>query len=368
VNHPVSKGTESTCESNQPAGVAILASGLVSRWTADGNALVGANNGTAGSDVTYATGRSAQGFSFPGSDATIDKNTVVVPDSSDLKPSNLTVAAWVKFSSLSSTTSGGCPNGEQFIVCKQNSCSFADGWALSYALGKSADNWFFFAADFGPSDEKVAFSTTTVVAGRWYHVVATYDHANFKLYVNGRLEGTTAETRDFDYAVTPLVFGRTNSSSFDGLFNGVMDEVEVFNRALTPAEIPALDGSNPGTGLVSWWPGEGNVNDIQGTNNGTFQNGATFTTGTVGQAFSFDGTSQYVRVPTSTSLNQTGSFTIDAWIYPTADARAGLYRRDKQFDGPVRSKRCEFQPVRPIHCANQFHQQRRANRLGCGRS
>lgn len=41
--------------------------------------------------------------------------------------------------------------------------------------------------------------------------------------------------------------------------------------------------------MVSWWPGDGNANDIIGGNHGTLQNGANFASGMVGQAFSFSG-------------------------------------------------------------------------------
>ena len=37
----------------------------------------------------------------------------------------------------------------------------------------------------------------------------------------------------------------------------------------------------PPSGMLSWWPGEGNANDIQGTNNGTLQNGVGFAAGEV---------------------------------------------------------------------------------------
>ena len=53
----------------------------------------------------------------------------------------------------------------------------------------------------------------------------------------------------------------------------------------------------PPSGLVSWWPGEGNANDIMGNNNGFLQGGMSFTAGEVGQAFNFDGTSGYVSIP-----------------------------------------------------------------------
>jgi hypothetical protein len=69
------------------------------------------------------------------------------------------------------------------------------------------------------------------------------------------------------------------------------------------------------TGLVSWWPGDGNANDIKGTNDGTLNGDTTFVAGKVDQAFSFDGDGDYVEVPHDPSLNPgTSSFTVDFWV------------------------------------------------------
>ncbi len=76
--------------------------------------------------------------------------------------------------------------------------------------------------------------------------------------------------------------------------------------------------------LVSWWPADHTAKDIIGYNDGVPMNGLTYTAGKVVDAFRFDGTDQFVRVPTSATLNPEGSFSIDAWIYPTTDARGVL--------------------------------------------
>src|SRR4029077_7383892 len=66
--------------------------------------------------------------------------------------------------------------------------------------------------------------------------------------------------------------------------------------------------------MVSWWPGDGDANDIQDSNNGTLQNGVTFAAGKVGQAFSCDGVNDFVDTPTSNGLS-TSTWTIDFWFF-----------------------------------------------------
>jgi hypothetical protein len=72
----------------------------------------------------------------------------------------------------------------------------------------------------------------------------------------------------------------------------------------------------PPTGLVGWWPGDGNADDIQGGNNGTLVNGTTFATGEVGQAFSFDGVDDSVSLPGTWGGGPEA--TIDAWVQTSA--------------------------------------------------
>ncbi|MGI0010694.1 MAG: hypothetical protein ACREAE_04760, partial [Nitrosopumilaceae archaeon] len=78
----------------------------------------------------------------------------------------------------------------------------------------------------------------------------------------------------------------------------------------------------PPSGLVSWWPGAGNFSDIQDGNSGTNAGAVTFTTGKVGQAFSFNGASNsFITLPnTSNLLPASNQFTIDSWIKPDFSA------------------------------------------------
>ena len=71
------------------------------------------------------------------------------------------------------------------------------------------------------------------------------------------------------------------------------------------------------SGLVAWWPGDGNAIDIVSPNAGTLHGGATFTNGEVGSAFSFNGIDAYVQFPDSPALKST-SLTLEGWFAFTA--------------------------------------------------
>src|ERR1035437_7420573 len=76
----------------------------------------------------------------------------------------------------------------------------------------------------------------------------------------------------------------------------------------------AADCTPAPAGLVAWWPGDGNANDMAGTNNGSLMGGATANgTGYVGSAFKLDGTNGYVQIPDSPVFHPT-NFTIEAWM------------------------------------------------------
>jgi hypothetical protein len=89
--------------------------------------------------------------------------------------------------------------------------------------------------------------------------------------------------------------------------------------------MPTPPCSPPASGIVSWWPAEGNADDIIGTNNGYPTGGIGYTNGEVGQAFVFNGATSYIPIPASPSLNiGSGSgFTIECWVQPWASATGG---------------------------------------------
>ena len=76
---------------------------------------------------------------------------------------------------------------------------------------------------------------------------------------------------------------------------------------------------------MSWWPGDGNANDIMSTNHGILSGDATATAdGMVGQAFSFDGSGDFVEVPHDVTLNL-AQFSVDAWVFIDPALNAGQF-------------------------------------------
>ncbi len=70
----------------------------------------------------------------------------------------------------------------------------------------------------------------------------------------------------------------------------------------------------PYSGLVSWWPGDGNVIDIKDGNDGFLMGDTTFAPGLIDQAFSFDGDGDYVWAP-SNGIYELQELTIETWVW-----------------------------------------------------
>src|SRR3972149_5798574 len=98
----------------------------------------------------------------------------------------------------------------------------------------------------------------------------------------------------------------------------VLTLIFVVALSVLSVEIALASCVNPPPDLVSWWPGDGNTQDIVDSNPGTLKPGAGYAPGKVGQAFSFDGTlNNRVEGPPDTvgsNLDITGQFTLDAWV------------------------------------------------------
>jgi hypothetical protein len=84
--------------------------------------------------------------------------------------------------------------------------------------------------------DRAVRGTATVARNVWTHLATTYDGANQRFYVNGVLVGTTPGTGSIVVSNGAIRIGG-NASSTGEFFQGLIDEVRVYNRALSAAEI-----------------------------------------------------------------------------------------------------------------------------------
>ena len=212
--------------------------GLVGWWPGDGNAndIAGTNHGTLqGGATAGAIGVAGSAFSFDGTNGYVQ-----IPDAPALKPTNLTLEGWVLFSGLDSALSGTAPAGDQYIVFKQNSRAFYfEGYALEkYRLANG--DVFMFTVGSASGEEVFLPSATLISTGIWYHVAAVRGSNFMQLYVNGQLETQTNVSFAQDYGTKPLYFGTSGDPGWDGKLKGRLDEVSLYNRALSASEVAAL--------------------------------------------------------------------------------------------------------------------------------
>ncbi|MHC4095785.1 MAG: LamG domain-containing protein, partial [Planctomycetota bacterium] len=365
----------------------------------------GDNDGTV-NGATWTTGQINGALSFDDVD-----DYVEVPDDPSLRFTqydSFTVSFWAKPST----------GGYIFSKLHSNSQHGIFGYALRWL--ETSEEFQFMTQDSGSVNVFVDTTDNSAPADSWYSVTAIYDKKDMELYLNAELKGTgffgydTGSTSpDNKFTIGVRLFDTT----LEQYFGGLIDEVRVYNRALSAGEVEQLyhqgrfkafapyppDGTTgidpnvvlgwtPGldalshdvyfgtsfddvndadtlsdeymgnydvnsydpcglnldttyywrvdevvdsnivkgdvwsfktraefsSHLVAWWmfdEGEGSIAyDSAGTNDGTV-NGATWTTGQVNGALSFDGSNDYVSVPHDPALNITGDITISVWLY-----------------------------------------------------
>jgi hypothetical protein len=162
---------------------------------------------------------------------------------------------------------------------------------------------------------------------RWSHLAVTYDGLTLRLFVDGTQVSRRAITGTILRTSHPLWIG--GNRPYGEYFGGMIDEVRVYDRALSPSQVkaemstPIVSGRiSTAAGLVGAYAfdaGSGTVAaDASGNGNAGTIRGATWTTrGRFGRAMRFDGAGEVVRVPASASLNLSASMTLSAWVRPT---------------------------------------------------
>ena len=274
--------------------------GPIGFWNFDGDTLDSSGNGNDGTRgpscpdcPQFSAGINNNGLDFDGSN-----DYVNLGDNFDTL-SEGSILWWVNFDD--NTT----PSTQRFWGKEDNYEVRWDGTTITFDMGGTA-----------------ALATAIKFErSRWYHLAFTWNSTASYFYVDGIARGT-GTTFTLPNTATQFHIGEGGSNRGSQNFNGLIDEVKIWDRALTQTEVQQEYQSYQSLGPVGFWhfdEGSGTTTaDASGNGNtGTLVNGVTWTTTAhSGRALSFDGNDDYVIVYDSghPELDLTDQLTITAWI------------------------------------------------------
>lgn len=174
--------------------------------------------------------------------------------------------------------------------------------------------------------------TTANLAGAWHHIAAVYDSAASmkRLYLDGVELGSGMTVPDLAVEAKNFRIASTNNAEY---FDGRIDDVAVFNRALSPSLITSIaKGASPlHAPLVSLWRFDDPANlgkDSSALGNDLTRQGdaAYSASGRIGGALSLDGNGDFLDSPGFPHGVPTGntSYTIAAWFKPDVTGTRGI--------------------------------------------
>ncbi len=283
----------------------ISGQGEVASWMLDENFGTTATDGTANAlhgtitqSSQWTSGLYGSAIDFDGSSTYIE-----IPDDPALNlTSSYSLSAWIKPDTVSS---------QRGIIAK-----IQDSTHMPYAfLVKNGALQF----NYNGTGGQLTVSGGTIVTGLWQHVAATVDSSHhIKLYIDG--QEVASDTLPGDTTVSDdVVIGAWGGSyGFNSRFNGVIDEIEIFDHALSTDEVLGL--ANLGGGIANWRFEENSgstTKDYSGNGHTGTITSATWTTGHAGgNALYFDGSSARITIPDDADLQQNTNVTFTAWIKP----------------------------------------------------
>ncbi len=325
-----------------------LADGLIGHWTFDGKYMTPGVQDASGNELhgtlsgfsatTTVIGKIGQALDFDGVNDYVNIGDI------DLTTA-MSASAWFYVDSFST---GGLLN--KGIVSRHIGDAGSNrSWSLYVDLQTSGSNPRLGAALSSNGTNQASnnlVGTTMLQEGRWYHAVLTYD-ANDKtiIYIDGAQEATDATPpASLHLNDIPAKIGTQYTATDNRFFlDGKIDDVRIYNRALTPEEVQRLYslgegvkidasratgglGNGADSGLVGHWTFDGkymnpNPQDSSGLGkHGVLTNFAANPgiIGPIGQALAFDSATDYVQIDNPDM--PTGDFTISAWVRMTSFA------------------------------------------------
>jgi hypothetical protein len=290
-----------------------LSDGLVGYWKMDETATTSGaidssgngNTGTYYGDASTTAGKFGNGYVGDGTGDYVD-----LPNGNTyLEETAGTIAMWYK--------SNGASSGSQLYEYNAGGCDvvwvgFVTSTSLRFSYNVDCS---------GSLNSDVTISNITTDTN-WHYITCSWDVLKQKIILS--YDGTVYE---FNKNLGSGTFSSANSVlgvrvSGTQYFNGKIDDVRIYNRALSKSEVQRLYEWAPGP-VANWKLDEGSGTSAFDTSgfgtNATLTNGPAWVPGKYGQAMSFDGDNDYANF-TSTVHNGfnfgKGSFTVGMWLKP----------------------------------------------------
>jgi len=152
-------------------------------------------------------------------------DAIEIPAHESLRPEHLSVAAWVNPNSLSKWDT---------VIQYASSTSWQNGYGIYYHPNNGIN---FYVSQYGNS------IATIIPLNTWTHLAASYNGSEMKLYANGQLVDSKTYSSSINYSgldTVPLRIGRGAGGNNSYVWDGKIDEVSFFDRALNPSEIQQL--------------------------------------------------------------------------------------------------------------------------------
>jgi hypothetical protein len=300
--------------------------GLIGYWPFNGNANDESGNGNHGivDKATLTSDKnnkpnSAYQFYKSGS-------KIAIPDAKILNNPFVSISFWLKtqdtlLQSYIYKSQEGTANHEEYGIVS----NFTRENTLEFSI-KNGSNCI------PSSGWKRNIKDIVVFDGNWHHITATYDGIFSRMYVDTVL---VSEIQDAFFPIDScpggeILFGKGWNN--DANYDGVLDDIAIWNRAISPAEVKTMYMLNrpkkslglPTDGLIGFWPFNGNAQDQSSLANHGEVNGATLTTDRCDKrnsAYEFNGIDNFIEVKDSESLSNMNSITMSAWIFLDNDSK-----------------------------------------------
>ncbi len=296
--------------------------GPTGHWKLDETSgTVAADSSGLGNDGIYTNGPSLNQPGIYGGAANFDgTNDYVNLGNLDVAGSAITLAAWIKADSFTGSANR--------IIAKADGADLSNNyWSLT-AVDSGGNDYLgiLLKTDSGGTQFLPSISSP-LETGKWIHVAAVYNGSTLKLYKNGVEILSTAISGNLTSGpMVPVWIG--GSPSNEKYFDGLIDDVHIYNRALTDVEVASLYDlqghwrldENSGTAAADSSP--------QGLD-GTYNGGPTLAVegaypGDVLTAVDFDGVDDHIDLP-NMEVDYSYGFTAAFWVKPSQAPGTGEY-------------------------------------------